>query len=265
MKDPDAAPWETEIERTKSGSPIYRYEKGHAPASIVGGDRTLIAAVDSHIDRHFPGSGQWVFHELVSSTVHVDIHVIPPADERPYFTLVTTGLAQKAMHPPSDVEGCRYAELVALLPADWPGLQDPSVLPGTPGHPWHDEANYWPIRWLKILSRFPHDYNTWIWLSHSMPNGDPPAPFAANTKLSGLMLDYCWMLPPDFSKLKVDDERDLTFLALTPLHADELQYKLDQGFDAINKLMDAHNVSLVIDPARRSVVSGYTRPGTKRR
>lgn len=250
MDEPGQQPWETEIERSASGAPIHRYEPCTGPREMAVGDAALVEALSEHLRRHLPGEEGSVIHEIVSQTVHVDIHVVPPGADRPFYTLVTSGLAQRPMTQPPDVTGCAYAELVAFLPPDWPGLDGDE--PEGERHPFHDEANYWPIRWLKILARFPHDYQTWIWADHTIPNGDPAAPFAPGTRLCGIMLAFCHLLPPEFSTLQVGD-RKIFFLALQALHEDEMRYKLEHGAEALHALFDEHNVPLVIDPQRPSV------------
>lgn len=62
-----------------------------------------------------------------------------------------------------DPEVPRYAELVISLPPFWP-LDEQS---------WRDERHYWPVRLLKTLGRLPHEYDTWLGVGHTIPNGDP--------------------------------------------------------------------------------------------
>ena len=64
------------------------------------------------------------------------------------------------------------AEIVVYLPADW-NISD------------HEEKNYWPLRWLKILARLPLEEDSWLGWGHSVPNGKP---FAENTQLSSVLL-----------------------------------------------------------------------------
>ncbi len=48
---------------------------------------------------------------------------------------------------------------------------------------------YWPIEWLKRIARYPHDNDTWLGGPHTIiANGEPPEPFAPNTKMSCLLL-----------------------------------------------------------------------------
>lgn len=239
--------------RSKSGNPVHRYTKPAEEPEFAPGDGSLINAVTDHISKHL-GEGM-VLHEIMSTTVHVDIHVVPPTDERPFYTLVTSGMAERPMRTPAGVDGCEFAELVVCLPPDWPGFDD-TLMPGNPDHPWSDEANYWPIRWLKMLARFPHEYGTWLWMNHTVPNGDPPEPFAPNTKLCGWLVGLNPLLPEAFNELRIGD-RDIVFFSLIPLCLDEMQLKLDKGAETLWELFDKHNVSPVIDVARDSVAGNY--------
>jgi hypothetical protein len=165
-------------------------------------------------------------------------------------------MAERPMRQPEGVSGCEFAELCVCLPADWPGLGDagrgPS--PGDPNHPWRDERHYWPLRWLKVLARFPHDYQTWLWAMHTMPNGDPPRPFAPGTGLCGMMLVPNPLLPEAFEELRVGD-REVRFWTLMPLHADEMQFKLDHGAEALLEAFAEAGVTPLIDNARPSVLA----------
>ena len=124
--------------------------------------------IDRHIEKHI-GKISMVFHEVVSDLVHIDIHQIPPSDERPYWTLVTSGMSDLPMTTPEGREEFAHAELVLCLPKSWKMEQSD----------WKDEVHYWPIRWLKVCARFPHEYKTWLCWGHTLPNGDPPAAYAA--------------------------------------------------------------------------------------
>lgn len=52
--------------------------------------------IEAHIERHV-GKISMVFHEVLSDIVHIDIHQIPPTDDRPYWTLVTSGMSDLPM------------------------------------------------------------------------------------------------------------------------------------------------------------------------
>jgi hypothetical protein len=137
-------------------------ERGWEPA--VEGDADGLDAIDRHIERF--GSIGWVWHELASDLVHIDVHVVEPRPERPYFTLVTSGMSDRPMTVPTDLGSSHYCELMLCLPADWPMSAEA----------FQDQRAYWPIGLLKTVARLPHEYNTWIAQWHSVPDGDPAQP-----------------------------------------------------------------------------------------
>ena len=249
----DGQPWETERETSGSGQPVYRYEERLRDFEPAIGDSSLIEAVERHITEHLPGESS-VLHEILSDLVHVDVHVVKPTNDRPYYTLVTSGMSERPMTQPPGVEGCQFAELMICLPPDWPGF-DSDLLTTDEAHPWRDPSAYWPIGWLKQLARFPHEYDTWIWYGHTIPHGDPAEPYAPDTGLSSILLLPPVTLPESFHVLDVGD-REVHFFALVPLHADELQLKLDQGTDALFPHFEAAGVDEVLNPHRPSVLAG---------
>ena len=159
------------IEESRGGSRIYRHDNP-APAELAEGDQGLIDAVSDHVRKHF-GEPESVLHEIISTYVHVDLHVVMPTEERPVITVVTSGMSERPM--PGDV----YAELMLVLPPTWPTQGDPAF---------ETEEGYWPYRLLKTLARLPHEFQTRLWLGDTVPNGDPPERYARNTKLCGALI-----------------------------------------------------------------------------
>src|SRR5579863_671207 len=82
------------------------------------GDPMLIEAVSRHVDAAIGPPA--IFHELWSGTIHVDIYSVPPSEDRPFCTLITSGMAEKPMSTPAGYSGPRYLELIMFLPEDWP-------------------------------------------------------------------------------------------------------------------------------------------------
>ena len=119
-------------------------------------------AVEGHIQQYF-GKFENVFHELVSPDIHVDICVVPPSEERDYYTLVTMGMGAHRMNVPEELAEYKLerAELAIALPADWK-LDQESM---------KDERWYWPIRLLKSLARLPINCDSW--LGHRSYRGEP--------------------------------------------------------------------------------------------
>ena len=149
-------------EVSAGGSTIYRHEEAVEPVLSVG-DPTLIEAISAHIEAHV-GEPEGVYHQQLSPYVHVDIHVVPATDDRPWITLVTSGMSERAMVAPPEL-GSEFerAELVLALPPDWPVDHES----------FSDERHYWPFRLLQELAALPHQFNTWLWFGHTVPHGEP--------------------------------------------------------------------------------------------
>src|SRR3954469_355816 len=106
-------------EFSEGGSRIYRHDERAGEQGFALGDEALVTAVQDHVERFFGSDGS-VFHELVSTTVHVDVHLVPASDAYPFARLVTSGMAQRPMTVPEEWdEAERHAELTIALPPDW--------------------------------------------------------------------------------------------------------------------------------------------------
>lgn len=236
---------------------IYRYEqRTDRDLEPAQGDDATIAAVGAHLERHI-GPVETVFHEIVSDLVHVDIHMVLPAPDRPYAALMTSGMSDRPMTLPAELDGelSPHAEICLLLPPDWPLDEDA----------WQDERHYWPIRWMKVLARFPHEYDSWLGAWHTMPNGDPPEPVAPGSPFVGVMIAPPLTPPPEFGTLELPDGRVVTVLTFLPLHADEMELKVRSGADPLLEALDAAGVGDVLDGARPSALGGRRRRGLFRR
>jgi len=227
----DLTPEETP-ERSPAGQPIYRHKERTKPFEPAIGDMETIGAVERHIAVHL-GEVDSVFHEIISDLVHIDVHVVKPTEERPWYSLVTSGMSDRPMNTPEGAHDVRFAELMINLPADWP-LESKDK----PGQINGDPKAYWPIGWLKMIARMPYEYSTWVGFGHTIPNGDPPEPFADNTNFIGTILLPPLLAPEGFHELKLEG-RTVYFYALCPLYAEEMDQKLKGGteslFDALQK------------------------------
>lgn len=235
-------------ERQRNPGPLLRHkarDRSFEPAGA--GCSETIAAVDQHLNR-FLGPVATVYHELVSDLVHVDIHVVPADASRPFHALVTSGMSDRPMHIPNNLRGQvpEFAELMILLPPEWP-LDQGS---------WSDERHYWPIRQLKTLARLPHEYQTWLGMWHSVPNGDPATSFADDTRFCATMLAPPIRFPDEFRTIRAEDGREIALLAMLPLLPEELEAKLQYGFDYLLDGFEANDVTELFDPHRGSSLIG---------
>ena len=143
------------------------------------------------------------------------------------------------MNPPEGAEAFTRAELCLALPPDWKMSEDD----------FKDERNYWPVRWLKTLARFPHEYDTWLWWGHSMPNGDPPESIE-DTRFTGWLLLSPVLTPEAFDTLTLEDGSEVCFFAPYPVYTEEMDLKLAQGSDEVCERFAKSGVSELIDKSR---------------
>jgi len=221
-----------------------------------------MAVIAAHIAKHF-GAFDNVFHVIMSHDIHVAIVLIPPTEERNYYTLVTMGMGAHRMNIPSQMAPYKLerAELMICLPPDWKVPRaDLEIIGGddedsenNPDHPNHENW-YWPLRWLKILARLPIENNTWLGYGHTVPNGES---FAENTELCCIVLAPPAQFGPEAQICEMPDGSRVIFYQMLPLYADEMNYKLENDADVLLEKFEQHPAGkdmLVLDIKRPSVL-----------
>jgi len=229
-------------EFSESGNPIFRHKPRSKPFEPAAGEENHIERLASHMAEHL-GEPEIVFHEIISDLVHIDVHIIAPKPDREFYTLVTTGMSQRAMKTPEGLEEFSYAELLLCVPPDWKLKQED----------FKDPNNYWPVRLLKSLARMPHEYDTWLSFAHTVPNGDPAEPYAANTKFCCAMLAPPILAPEGFAEFQIGPETIIHFYSVIPLYPEEVDFKLKKGADALFDKFDGAKVTELIDVNRKNV------------
>lgn len=237
---------EDEPEVSPGGSRIERHDEALPPEMAPGGwaGHELI---EQHVERHI-GPIATVFRELVSPYVHLDVLIVEATEEEPFHWLVTSGMSSRPM--PADEDGPQLAELVMVLPAEWP-LDRQS---------WEDERHYWPIRTLKTLARMPHEYGFALGHGDTVPNGDPPEPYGPGTALCGAMLAPPRTTADEFDVLKTPDG-EVVFMGVWLLYGDEMKLKLHRGADEIFDALWKADASEIVEPDRPSVLKKRKRFG----
>lgn len=231
-----------------SGAPIWRHKERTKPFDFAVGEEENIEEISSHIERHV-GPVNTVWHELISDLVHIDVHHVEPSEERNFHVLVTSGMSDKPMSTPQGVEDRQYAELLVSLPDDWPVTQES----------FKNETNYWPVRMLKQLARLPHEYDTWLWWSHTVDNGNPAEAFDSSTKQMCAILAPPILLPEDFWELETQSGRVVSFFSVIPIYREELKFKMNKGADALFDRFDKYGVTELIDPRRVNTCTSWWR------
>ncbi len=225
--------------KSRDGTDILIHEARARDFEPAVGDEQNIAAISDHIEKHI-GPVHKVFHELISDLVHIDVHWVKPSRDRRWHTLVTSGMSDRPMAVPDECLHLRFAELLILLPENWKISQES----------FKDDRNYWPVRLLKSLARLPHEYDTWLGSGHTVPNGDPAEPYAADTNFSCAMILPSLSFGEDFGQLPIERDRSILFYSVIPMYSEETNYKLDFGLEKLLAQFARHDMSEIIDIKR---------------
>ncbi len=234
-------------EVSKSGNPIITHKGAPQKFDDIA-PPVCSEEISAHMEKYI-GPIKMVFHEIVSEGVHLDVNWVAPTERYPFHVLVTMGMSDRPMNVPKELEKYAYAELFVVLPASWPLTTEA----------FKDEQNYWPVRLLKDMARFPHWYNTWLGLGHTVPNGNPPEPYAKNTSFNCALILYPLPFPVEIFELRINAHKTIHFYSVVPLYPQEVDFKLDRGLDPLTDLFEQYQVTSLIDIHRPNVVTG-TRP-----
>ena len=131
-------------------------------------------------------------------------------------------------------------QLWSTLPEEWE-ISDQAF---------EDETWYWPIRQLKMLARLPHEYETWLGMGHTVPNGDPAEVYAVSTDFCCALIMIPALTPDEFDELPLEDGNTIHFYSIVPLYQEEMDFKLNKGLDALIDRFDKAGVTDFIDVDR---------------
>ena len=198
---------------------------------------------EKHLDAHF-GPCESVFHELASPDgMHIDVYVIGPTEKYPSYRLITCGMGARRMSIPRKARGQApdRIELMLSLPADW-RFDEKSM---------EEDRFGWPVSLLKYLARFPWSESTWLGWDHTLPL----APFADNTRLSGIFIDAPEHYPFDAFRIVFPEKRAVYIFQVVPVYAEEIDYAVEHGSEELEKLLK-EVVSRPVDVARKNYAEG---------
>ncbi len=180
--------------------------------------------------------------EVVSVSDELEFAVVRGDESRPFNAVFTLGLSSYQMENVPDKDW-RFAELVMLLPLDWPLEMAP---------------DNWPLVWLERLAMYPKRADSWLGLAHTIPNGIPAKPFSNATNFVAWMLIPPIELAKEFARFRLETGEVINFWTPIPIFADELALKTNKGAtELINKFARA-GVGDVFDPNRISIFKRKT-------
>lgn len=209
--------------------------------SMFGGPKVYtqreIEAVEKHISTYF-GKCEQVLHEIVSPDIHVDLFPIEPTSERNYINVITCGMGAYRMNTPKEAKELSRAELVISLPADWK-IHD------------MQEKWWWPLRLLKTIARLPLETNSWVGWGHTI---QLPEGFCGDNGFEGALLLAGASGLEGCTVCELPNGEKVYFYQVIPIYKNEMEFKLENGTDALGKIL-FERTGIVVDPERLSVIN----------
>lgn len=205
-----------------------------------------IECLTNHLSRYFKDDEITVFHEIVSLDFHLDVYFIKP-DNRNYNILLTAGMSLLEMTVNSEIENRSdylFAELMALVPKD---LDFAEVFTGK-------EKNSWIISMLKETARFPHHYDTFIAIGHTLQATEDMQPYSSETEFIGCAILPSVTFDSDFTEFKCGDNK-IKIYSVFPLYKNELDYKVQNGYAGLVDLLNKAQPKEIIENKRKNLVN----------
>ncbi len=201
--------------------------------------------VASHIEKYF-GNITDIFNCSDNDTVPIIVVAIPPTEEKNYYKLVTLGMGAYKANVPKELAEFKMnrIELVAYLPPD---IDEERL------------ADLWVVQYMRILGNMMLYEDSWLGFGHTVSNGEP---FDSNTNLNGVILDFVRNVGGEAIECELSDGDIVTFYQFIPLYEEEMLYKIENGCDALFKLLYndwKSNISKgIIDMNRANVCEDIT-------
>ena len=193
---------------------------------------------------------QWAsFSDAVAGPVPMQVEMMYPTVEEPFYLLYTIGMSAVPMQYPISPEAPEgresYSELCMILPGDWPFTADQSgCIPlASPGA--------WPIRMLLELGRFPHLHKLWMSYGFVLPNTENCEPFSPMTQLAGvLMVQFDGSL----GEFKTSDGTMIQLLLPFLVYKEEMELYDEVGPDVLmERILNSNGESFLLDVDRPNV------------
>lgn len=205
-------------------------------------DENEINEIDNYICEAF-GTYSNVFHELVSPDVHLDVCIVSPTEEQPFYKLVTMGAGAYSMKVPEQMAkyNLSHAEYVIYLPKDW----------NVGGSEIND---FWPIKLLKDTARLPIWCDTWLCYGHTTQADEEGTAYAPNTGFNSIVLDFAENEKGEV-RLNMSSGKVINFYEIIPLYPEELNFKMANDADALFEKFKEKGISFkVVDIHRKNAI-----------
>ncbi len=201
--------------------------------------------ISDHLDKYYSESEIKVFHEIMTFDFKVHIYFIN-SKKHSFNILLTSGMSSLEMNVEEGAknkEDLRFAELMLLIPKD---IEFQQVYTGK-------NINDWIISMLKQTAKFPHQYDTWIGIGHTIQATADLQTYSAETDFVGGIILPSVTFDEKFTQIKKNG-KIINIYSLFPLYKNELEYKIGNGYNAFLDLLIKANSKEVLDNKRKNII-----------
>ena len=195
--------------------------------------------LEQYIEETF-GEFKYVIHGLVILDLHIDIAVIAPTKEQPYYTLVTMGMGSHRMNVPRRARKyhLEYAELVMYLPETWDMNSQ-------------EDKHTWPIQWIKRIPEMIQETQSWVGMGHLIDYSQSSLVACVGFRAAATMPVFDEK--GEWAREQLSTGRQLSFYQLIPLYPEEIAYAKREGeVIEVLELMDDDQIKMAADVNRKN-------------
>jgi Suppressor of fused protein (SUFU) len=190
-----------------------------------------LEARESHYQRFFGPLEQNVMHSTDVKPVHIDIYQFAPTPQRPYWTLITSGMSNERQVEPEDCAEHMSPRAEILM--------------------YVFEPKDWMFDALKVLAEMPFQDETYLHWWHTVPFGMPLG--EEPSLLTAFFFLPPYFEPEGFTDLELDSD-GIDFLWAVPITEAEREYAIEYGSQELEKVLEDAELSPVVDESRESLV-----------
>ena len=195
-------------------------------------------AVIKHIEKYLKDTKINVYHELVSLDFHLDVYYIQHKDYE-FSLLLTSGMSSIEMNTnelPENKDLLKFAELMVMIPK---GIDFGKIYPSKTPYDWI-------LSMIKQTAKFPHLYDTWIGIGHTVQANENMKPYSADTNFCGCLVLPTVSFPEEFTEIKTKNGV-INIYGLFPLYKEEIEYKIKNGYNKFIQFLIENNTKEIID------------------
>jgi hypothetical protein len=226
--------------RSLGAKPGAELPQDHLPSNEPPPPDPTFASIREHLANWFGEVEDYPLREIVPGDPPLTLLKVPHWDGG-YVGIATNGMSARAMKvPEGETDAVRRAELLVLLPPEWP-LTEESM---------KEDRFRWPIEWLRQIARWPFETDSYLRRANIIANGEPPVALAEDTTMTCLMVRAG--ASEDWGQWKRPDGEIVDLMVMTPLYTSEREFELANGLPALLERMNASAFRNLVWPDRPS-------------